>query len=118
MSLEKFENLVLCIAEAVPNGLNTVKLNKLLWLMDKEAYLKIGSKITGSRYLRKKYGPVPVDNTEALCVMRDKNTLSYMIHRDEDLKRYEYFAHHGPDKSVFNDQEKNIINRVLDEYRD
>ncbi len=72
MNTERFENLVLAICQKVPaEHLATTKLNKLIWLIDKTAFLELGKSITGATYLRKMNGPVPKDNKDIFALMRD-----------------------------------------------
>lgn len=41
------------------DGFGATKLNKVLWFADARAYALRGRSITGARYIREKYGPVP-----------------------------------------------------------
>lgn len=118
MNQEKFENLVLLICDAVPEKLTTTRLNKLLWLIDKTAFIENGDKITGCKYIKKQYGPVPVDNGEALGVMHDKGLINISIYRDEetDMARREYKGVSQANINIFSSKEYNIIQDVLKRF--
>jgi hypothetical protein len=42
-----------------PSKLGATKLNKALWLSDLRAYYATGEAITGARYVKREFGPVP-----------------------------------------------------------
>ena len=56
----KFKELVLYLSQASgeDEGFGMVKLNKLLYRSDFEAFRLLGSSITGATYERQDYGPV------------------------------------------------------------
>lgn len=118
MNQEKFENLVLLVCEAVPEHLTTTRLNKLLWILDKTAFLEIGQKITGCRYIRKQFGPVPKDNGDALGVMNDKGMIETIRSSDTEtgMPRREYKAKTKADLSVFDKTELALIIKTLQDY--
>lgn len=118
MNQAKLENLVLLVCEAVPEHLTTTRLNKLLWILDKTAFLETGQKITGCRYIRKQYGPVPIDNGDALGVMEDKGLIEVIRSSDAEtgMPRREYRAKAKADRSVFGEIEINLILKTLLEY--
>src|SRR5689334_4331785 len=60
VDLEKFKALVLYICDAFstnPTSLGKVKLQKILWNLDRTAYLKSGSTISGVPYVKMPQGP-------------------------------------------------------------
>ena len=59
--MDKFKALVhLVIQESDdPEKLGAVRLNKILWFADTEAYRITGNSISGAKYVRRKNGPVP-----------------------------------------------------------
>lgn len=57
---EKFEALVHYVcASADGDQLGATKLNKILWLSDVLWYLNEGDSLTGERYVKRQFGPVP-----------------------------------------------------------
>jgi hypothetical protein len=42
-----------------PADLGAIKLNKVLWVSDIRAFVQLGKPITGERYVKRQFGPVP-----------------------------------------------------------
>jgi hypothetical protein len=62
MDRQKFKHLVHYIISSRrhdPDSLGAIKLNKILWLSDLRAYHQTGESITGARYIKREFGPVP-----------------------------------------------------------
>lgn len=116
MSQCKFENAVLFICTNTQGEMTTVRLNKLLWLMDKTAFLQLAHTITGWSYIRKRFGPVPIDNYDALGIMGDNGDLEIISSRDGDYERTKYIPHKDPDISCFDEKELEIMRNVLTTY--
>ena len=49
-----------------PENLDQIKLNKILWYSDAQAYMSRGLAITGDRYIKKPFGPVARRNRFAV----------------------------------------------------
>lgn len=68
----RFEKLVEAIhyicdkASDNPEKLDQIKLNKVLWYSDAQAYLARGESITGDAYIKKPFGPVARRNRVAV----------------------------------------------------
>jgi hypothetical protein len=59
---EKFKALVHYVCWSCkddPSKLGSTKLNKILWLSDVLKYYRSGSPLTGARYVKRQFGPVP-----------------------------------------------------------
>ncbi|MDR2726517.1 MAG: SocA family protein [Deltaproteobacteria bacterium] len=122
MNQTKFENLVLSIcAKVPPEHLTTIKLNKLLWLIDKEVFCHTGSSVTGIEYLRKMDGPVPKDNQDLFKDMAAKGLLRIETKQIYDKganrpRRRRKSNYHGlcaPDMAVFSSTEQQLAEHVL-----
>src|SRR5438876_2369422 len=76
----KLKELILYIAARMEKdqhaGQGRIKLAKLLWLSDFEAYRQLGKSITGSRYVADELGPAPV---EELLALRDLEGSGYLV---------------------------------------
>ena len=62
MDREKFRSLVHYVCWRCaddPAKLGRVKLNKILWLTDFTSYYETGKPMTGARYVKRQFGPVP-----------------------------------------------------------
>ena len=121
MILEKFENLVLAICETVPpEYLATTKLNKLLWLVDKTAFMRLGKSVTCSAYLRKRKGPVPQDNRDVFAIMQENHILATEQGRwnlpADQMQSVNYRGLKKANMDVFSQEEKDIIFSVINEY--
>lgn len=64
--LEAAIHYISAVATQTDIELDPIKLNKVLWYSDSYAYLTRGASITGSRYIRKPYGPVAKYNQIAI----------------------------------------------------
>ena len=116
MKQGKFENAVLFICENATGEMNTVRLNKLLWLIDKTAFLRLAHTITDWRYIRREMGPVPLNNHDALGVMKDKNFLKISHIRDDNGEKYSYIPRVSADLSCFDEDEQKVMRDVLAKY--
>lgn len=116
MNQHKFENAVLFICENASGEMNTVRLNKLLWLIDKTACLRLAHTVTDWKYIRKEMGPVPFDNHDALCVMSDKNSLDISHGKDGNCEKFSYSPIARADLSGFDEGEREVMRDVLEKY--
>lgn len=77
---EKFRDLVHYICHiADRDELGAVKLNKILWFADMITYVNKGKSLTGSVYVKRQLGPVPI---EILRALEDLEAAQKMIVRD------------------------------------
>ncbi len=116
MNQRKFENAVLFICENASGKMSMVRLNKLLWLIDKTAFLQLAHTITEWRYIRKELGPVPLDNHDALGVMKDRGILKIDHTKDENGEKYIFTSLASPDISCFDESEQRVLHDVLAKY--
>ncbi len=117
----RFENLVLYIAERSRDdlGYGKVKLNKLLFRADFEAYRLLGASITGEEYKRQEYGPVAAHLPSLLRRFEESGALTV-----EEIPAGEYVRlvpvvgeGHQANPAVFSDEERQIIDRALHELQ-
>lgn len=112
----KLKELVLYLAQtsADDEGFGMVKLNKLLYLADFEAYRLLGHSITGETYEKQEYGPVA---RHLPIVLDDLAASGYLTwHR---VPRGPYVrkvpeATEAPDLSMFSKAELMIVDRSLE----
>ena len=113
---EKFKSLVHYICwrcQSDPSKLGAVKLNKILWLSDFISYHESGQSITGARYVRRKFGPVPGDILPALEELEAEGALTIRDTTFHGKKKKEYCVHKDPSTQVFDDTELELINKVI-----
>ena len=117
----RFENLVLYLASKSGDdeGYGKVKLNKLLFRADFEAFRLLGTSITGEEYKKREYGPVAPHLPSLLRRFEERGVLII-----EEVPAGPYVRlvpvigeGHGPNPAVFSDAEREIIDRALVELR-
>jgi hypothetical protein len=61
LDFEKFKHAVHYVIWKTANhkGYGATKLNKVLWFADARVYVLKGHSITGAKYIRERFGPVP-----------------------------------------------------------
>lgn len=119
----KFKELVLHFAgeaqRAGDEGFGMVKLNKLLYRSDFEAFRLLGRSITGETYEKQEFGPVARDLPRVLDELAAQGRLRWQqIPRGERMRKVPSMAE-DPDARAdlrqFSDDERQIINRTLRE---
>jgi len=122
MTNEKFGQIVLALCNAIPQEhLATVKLNKLIWLIDKTSMCRRGHTITGLNYIRKDFGPVPENNRDLLHEMKNEGLIEVaeeFIDSGElkSTTRCNYKGLIPPDFHGFTTEDISIINEIISNY--
>lgn len=110
MDKEKFENTVLAVLKASP-GLGNIQVRKALCIADAVHNSLHGKSITGTRYIKEKFGPVP-DNEGYRCLI--EMILTDKIINDEIYAGYgtenHYYANYEPNYRLFTPSQLSIIN--------
>ena len=125
----KFVNALLYFAKHTnPDQLGSTKLNKLLYHADFLHFKRYGRPITGDRYVKMPYGPVP---STAYAVVSDasrslsgevvKTILDGKIRirnvKIADKKQSRIEALVDPDLSVFSESELEVLEEVAKQYK-
>lgn len=118
-SAERFRELLLYIADRMDRtghkGLGRIKLAKMLWLSDFEAYRQLGDSITGARYVSDKLGPSP---PEELIQARSFNPETEFAY-EPGFDRQKLPKVKRPVRtSMFHSKELALVDEVVDRYRD
>lgn len=119
----KFKELVLYFAmrsaELKDNGIGMVKLNKLLYRADFEAYRTLGHSITGETYERQEFGPVARDLPIVLDELGASGRLRWEhIPAGKHTRNVPRTLDHDeavPDQSQFSKDEMAVMERALRE---
>lgn len=123
----KYENTILYLISRM--GDRTVhgeaKLAKLLYYVDFDRfeYRESMESVTGDAYRRQKMGPLPVTMSAVIQRMQDSGQLA-LEEGDEykDGQWYKpvemYSSDRKPDLTLFDDDDRYILNRVAEEYGD
>lgn len=114
----KLRELILYLAARMEKdnhaGQGRIKLAKLLWLSDFEAYRRLGKSITGARYVADELGPAPVEELLAVRDLVDGGALEIL----PGFQRQQLFHPVRPaDLSSFNEVERGIVEEMLEKYR-
>lgn len=102
------------VSRADPIKLGAVKLNKVMWFADLEAYRRLGRTITGQvSYEKRQYGPVPNDIVKSIRRLEQADKI-----RTRDVPtfagtRREYIWLKKPDISSFTADEVDILNEAI-----
>jgi len=121
LSTKKYENAILYLCKQQGGVLRgKKKLAKLLYYIDfdKYEYKESASPITGDSYRALPMGPVPNHFMEVISSLTTSGKLT--VEQQEDSPGYNptevYTCSSDPDMSVFDDDEKKILNRVATLY--
>ena len=114
MKNDRLAALLHYIIESVPGAeLGAVKLNKIAWFADRDAFALLGRSISGREYIKLQYGPVPrgvLNEIEHLkntgCIVEKKVTVV-------DFSRREYESIQRSDFSLFSHDELSIVDQVI-----
>lgn len=118
---KKYENTILYLCNALGGSLyGKKKLAKLLYYIDFDRYeFKESTKsVTGDTYMAWKMGPVPQHYTEVLAKLTQDGSIktSSVQSPSHYLPTEVYTAKTKPDMSVFDDEDKLILDRVARKY--
>jgi hypothetical protein len=115
---DKFKALVHYIcwrSRNAPDKFGAVKLNKILWFADCEAFRRRGRTITGARYIKKPRGPVPVPIDLALSALEREGAIEISQHlTDHDYNQRRFKVRKEPNKDIFSRDELEIVNSFID----
>jgi len=112
----KRDALVLHFASKTPLHFGRKKLAKLLYFVDFTAYELREKSVSGEKYLKFKYGPIPKNFYLMLEDMEKKGFIK------NDDQKAEYLSASiepktKPDYSVFSDDEREIIDVITDRFK-
>ena len=116
----KFNELVLLLVNLSTEDprLSRVKLNKLLYRSDVEAFRLLGQSISGATYIRGEYGPMAAELPWAEERLGERGYLSYRAEQAGPYPQKVPVAHEGADETQFSEDELAIAKRAVEELRD
>ena len=120
LNVKKFRNVLLYILERCagkPNVGETV-LYKLLYFADFNFYELYEEHLTGAKYKKLQYGPVPQKLTSILSNMMEANELDRMVTDYYGLTQTRYIPRIKADLQELKASEKEVIDRVIDQMSD
>lgn len=116
---EKFRELMLYIARAQADDstFGRVKLEKLLFYSDVEAFARFGEAITGADYKKDTYGPTAFQSREIKAeLIRNEEA----IERDTEawgMAQVRLVPYRESDTSLFSTEELALVDEIINEHR-
>lgn len=115
---EKLEELILYVSAKMARdrhrGPGRIKLAKLLFLIDFEAYRRFGRSVSGAHYTADKLGPAP---TEELMATRDLESRGHFEWQPGFDRQQLPTARREADVELFSDREMDLVDEIVDRYR-
>ncbi|MCH8987932.1 MAG: SocA family protein [Chloroflexi bacterium] len=113
---EKFENLILYISKKSEDDprFGAVKLNKILYYSDFDAYRRLGQPITGATYQRIDEGPAPRELLPIRERMTDGESIEIRTTPVGPYTLQRIVALVGPDESLFTEAELRIVDQTIE----
>ena len=111
----RFKNTVLAILTVHP-GLGSVQLRKALIIADALHFTLFGESLTGAKYIKFPYGPVPDQDAFYLLnrMYYEENLIDIIEEPEGFVTKNSYFAIEPPDISSFTEEENKIIRFAAD----
>jgi hypothetical protein len=92
-----------------------VKLNKVIWYVETNHYVKTnGHALTGARFIKEKNGPVVAAMLPLLEELVEEGALEIRTVRVVNYFRTEYITKTEPDLSLFTSDDLEFINKMTD----
>jgi len=114
-NLKKFKEVLLYVLGRVgakPNVGETV-LYKLLYFIDFNYYEKYEEQLIGATYIKNHHGPTPIEFQAIVNEMIEKKEIEAVRSKYFEHMQKKYLPHRDPDLSVFNANEIQVIDDVL-----
>jgi len=112
----KFKSLVhfVCFKRSGDlSKLGAVKLNKILWLSDFRAYYRLGKSITGARYVKREFGPVPHQILSVLQELQDEGALEVREGKHFGKRKKQFIVRSQASIDYFPTNEIEIIEETI-----
>jgi putative zinc finger/helix-turn-helix YgiT family protein len=115
--LNKFMNLITLFVSNM-GGVSKTKLNKLPFYADFLHYKLYGTPITGMRYLKLEYGPVPSEYEKIFGLLRGAHKVECRERFKGDSSWEEYYTDLKSDTNIFSKNELDVIMYVISKFKD
>jgi hypothetical protein len=115
MNKTKFDALIhyICARCENPTELGSTKLNKILWYSDIIAFLKFGTAITDSVYIRNQFGPIPKDIKQARQRLAKSGAIQEYDASYHNYEQIQFISLREPDLSLFSAEEISLVDQVI-----
>ncbi len=113
---DKFKALVHHVIARVedPSQLGAVKLNKAVWFIDAQSYLRTGETLTGARYTKMPQGPVPKAMLPILRELQADGAISVDTVEYYGRPKRQYRLLLPAPEGVFDDEVTTYIHEITD----
>ena len=113
---DKFKQLVqyICSRCDDPTELGSTKLNKILWYADYHAYYFFNEAITGAKYVKRQFGPVPPAILQVLKELQEEGFLAIRNTEHFGHEKKEFFALRPADLSLFTAREISVVDKAIE----
>jgi Protein of unknown function (DUF4065) len=91
-------------------GFGATKLNKVLWFADAKSFVLTGKPITGAKYIRERWGPVPHQIVPVRIELESEGVIRVWTERYHDRSTTKFKALVPPSPGVFTSGELQTIN--------
>lgn len=112
---QKFDNAVLYFAKNGGFDVGKKKLAKLLYFADFTAYELKNKSITGKKYAKRDYGPMPIPKEFYADLDRLQKQNFIKIKKEDYLEKV--IPLKNPDLSVFEDTEKKLLENITNKHK-
>ena len=114
---EKFRNAVLYIAKNGGNDVGKKKLAKILYFIDFTLYELRKKALTGMRYTKQNFGPMPKPKLFYSVLNNLKKEGDIEIKKPNSFNLEKINAKKDPNMNIFSPEEKEIIEGITEKYR-
>jgi hypothetical protein len=117
----RLRQMILYIAQKCEGAehFGAVKLNKILWKSDFDAYAARRRPVTGRPYQRLRLGPAPKEMVPVRDRMVESGEIRFeMIDYGDDVIEHRTIALVDPDLRIFSDEDLSFVNQAIEHYWD
>lgn len=120
LKVQKFKNILLYILEkcAGKSNVGETLLYKLLYFSDFNYYELYEEHLSGAQYRKLPFGPVPQKMDTVISSMIKDSQLQRVKTNYHGFKQTRYLPLEKPNLSTFSAREKDVIDKVIDQYSD
>jgi len=116
----KFKELVLLFAQRSASDplMSRVKMNKLLYYADFEAFRRFGESITGATFVKGEHGPMAAELPAAERELERRGYLEWRIEQAGPYEQKIPVAREGADERQFTSEQLQLVDEALAELAD
>ena len=97
-----------------PQVLGRIKLNKVPWYADTISFALYGKSITGERYIKRQFGPVPAKFIPAQKKLEEEKKIVQSQSTMFRLVNHDFTSIATPDTDMFSKEDMDVINQAFE----